>query len=305
MIRAALITLLMCSASVVSGQALRLPSEAVATTEVEAGAEQLKIAIAPHAGGAMPSAILEGTLTRSVWKLAGTDETTLGLLLPMVLQLEAEGYSKTFACGDRNCGGFDFRFAIDVLPPPQMQVNIADFQYWTGTNDVDHVVLLVSRIADTAYLQIDRIGTAPPEAAPAPAPTETFATRTVPGSLTATLEADGRAILPDLSFAPGTSSLAAGSYGSLDLLAGYLRDNPGLRVALVGHTDTSGSLEANIALSKRRARSVMDRLIETHRVPRGQLAAEGMGYLAPVANNLSPTGREANRRVEVILLGQN
>ena len=124
----------------------------------------------------------------------------------------------------------------------------------------------------------------------------------MPGSLTATLEADGRAVLPDLDFPTGTSALAAGEYASLDLLAGYLRDNPALRVALVGHTDTDGSLDGNIALSKRRARSVMDRLVEVHGVPRRQLTAEGMGYLAPIANNLSAAGREANRRVEVIIL---
>ena len=226
------------------------------------------------------------------------------VLLPMVLQLEADGYSKTFSCADTGCGGFEFRFAVDVMPPPQMQVNLADFQYWTGTNDVDHIVMLVSRIASTAYIQIDRIGTGVPEAAPAPAAQVSFGTRTAPESLIAALEADGRVILPDLTFATGSSALAAGDYAALETLAQYLRRNPGLRVALVGHTDSAGSLEGNIALSKRRARSVRERLIEAHGVPGRQLAAEGMGYLAPIANNLSAGGRDANRRVEVILLEQ-
>ncbi|MEL6573561.1 MAG: OmpA family protein [Pseudomonadota bacterium] len=304
MIRAALTTLMLGSASAVTSQGLQLPATALATTEVGGAPDQLVIAIAPFQNGNMQKAVIEGTLTRSAWKVTNSAETTLATLLPMVVQLEAAGYTKTYSCADATCGGFDFRFAIDVLPPPDMQVNLADFQYWTGTNDVDHVVLLISKIASTTYIQIDRVGSGAPEAAPVPAASATIATRTAPGSLPAALEADGRAILPDLTFAIGTSSLATGDYASLATLASYLKENTSLRVALVGHTDTDGSLDANIALSKRRARSVMERLIDTHGVPRRQLTAEGMGYLAPVANNLSPAGREANRRVEVIILDQ-
>lgn len=286
-----------------TAQGLQLPTGAIAIFETAAAPDQLTIAIAPFADGAVPTAVLEGSLTRSAWKIAATDQTTLALVLPMIVQLESDGYAKTFACADAGCGGFDFRFAIDVLPPPEMQVNLADFQYWTGSNDAAHAVLLVSRIADTAYIQIDRIGTGiTPAATSAPAPVATLGTRSTPGSLIAMLESDGRAILPDLTFATGTSSLDPGTYPALDSLAAYLKDNPGLRVALVGHTDSAGSLEGNIALSKRRAGSVRDRLITAHDVPPRQLDAEGMGYLAPIANNLSPGGRDANRRVEVILL---
>ncbi len=61
-------------------------------------------------------------------------------------------------------------------------------------------------------------------------------------------------------------------------------------------------LDANIALSKRRAGTVRDRLVNEYGVPPGRVAAEGMGYLAPVASNLTPEGRERNRRVEALLL---
>jgi OOP family OmpA-OmpF porin len=47
---------------------------------------------------------------------------------------------------------------------------------------------------------------------------------------------------------------------------------------------------------------VLERLAGQYGVARSQLEAEGMGYLAPVATNLTPEGREVNRRVEVILL---
>jgi len=117
------------------------------------------------------------------------------------------------------------------------------------------------------------------------------------------LEADGRVILSDLSFALGSATLADDDYTSLATLAAYLKEDPTLLVALVGHTDTAGSLEGNIALSRKRANAVKERLIARYGIPSRQMDAEGMGYLAPVANNLYEAGREANRRVEVIIVG--
>ncbi len=105
----------------------------------------------------------------------------------------------------------------------------------------------------------------------------------------------------------GMAQLGAGDYASLRALAEYLAANPAARVALVGHTDATGALEVNIAISRRRAASVMERLASDYAVPRQQMTAEGMGWLAPLATNITPEGREANRRVEAVLLttGQN
>jgi len=69
----------------------------------------------------------------------------------------------------------------------------------------------------------------------------------------------------------------------------------------VGHTDNSGSLAANVALSKDRAAAVRKRLIEKLGVPAEQLTAEGAGWLSPRTSNLTPEGREKNRRVEAVL----
>ena len=71
---------------------------------------------------------------------------------------------------------------------------------------------------------------------------------------------------------------------------------------LVGHTDTVGSLDANIALSRRRAEAVRARLVEAHGVDGARIDARGVGYLAPAVANDSDEGREANRRVEAVLL---
>ncbi len=71
---------------------------------------------------------------------------------------------------------------------------------------------------------------------------------------------------------------------------------------LVGHTDNSGDLDKNIELSKKRAESVQTRLSDTYGVPIAQIQARGVGYHAPLGSNADPAGRDANRRVEVVLL---
>ena len=107
--------------------------------------------------------------------------------------------------------------------------------------------------------------------------------------------------LEDLVFASGSSALAAGEYASLQGLAAWLRENPALTVALVGHTDASGGLEGNIALSRKRADAVRQYLIGAENIPAAQVEAQGVGYLSPRASNLDEAGREKNRRVEVML----
>ena len=77
--------------------------------------------------------------------------------------------------------------------------------------------------------------------------------------------------------------------------------NPDKIVALVGHTDASGSLVANIALSERRAELVRQALIDRYSVEEARLTSEGVGYLAPRAPNQTEEGRQKNRRVEAIV----
>ena len=119
--------------------------------------------------------------------------------------------------------------------------------------------------------------------------------------LIARLTASGSVALDDLQFTSGSSDLAPGTYASLAALAAWLKADPTRNVALVGHTDAAGSLDSNIALSKKRAASVVDRLVQSYGVPRTQLDPEGVGYLAPRASNQTEAGRTQNRRVEVVI----
>ena len=115
------------------------------------------------------------------------------------------------------------------------------------------------------------------------------------------LAARGRVVLPGLRFASGSADLSGDEAASLRDLAGYLGRMPDARVLIVGHTDVSGGLQANIVLSRQRAQSVVDRLIAAYGVNPAQISAEGVGPLAPLTTNLTPEGREKNRRVEAVL----
>lgn len=286
----------------VMGQELRLPGNAAQTVTTVSSPESLAIATGPFEGGALPTVAAEGTLTRAAWRIPGSGITTLQMLRPLREQLRNAGFVPVYECKDTACGGFDFRFGLDLLPPPSMQVNLLDFRYFAARKDDAFVAVMISRTGGAGYIAIDRVGSgAAPEAQTSAAPirTETVA---APTDISGGLESIGRVVLGDLAFETGSAQLADGAYGSLADLAAYLNANPTLKIALVGHTDSEGSLNGNIALSKRRAGAVLERLVSAHDIPRRQLSAEGNGFLSPIANNLQAEGREANRRVEAIVI---
>ncbi|MBW1658972.1 MAG: OmpA family protein [Deltaproteobacteria bacterium] len=79
-----------------------------------------------------------------------------------------------------------------------------------------------------------------------------------------------------------------------------LRQNPGLKLYVVGHTDNVGKFAYNMKLSRARAEAVVRTLVDTYHVASQRLAPYGVGPLAPVASNKSEEGRAKNRRVELV-----
>ncbi len=287
-------------------QVLDFPADAHLQHEDHAALESYALPTGRWLDGAVPITPVEGQVTRQAWRLGTQALTTLELLQPLRAQLRDARYRILFECQTEACGGFDFRFAIDSLPPPEMQVNIGDFRYLAAERTIpgglEYLTLLVSRMADASFVQVTRIAPADFDMQPlASATAAPVGQADAVGRLAQQLEEQGHAILRDLDFATGSAQLGTGDFASLSELAAYLAAYPDRAVALVGHTDSAGPLDTNIALSQRRARSVLERLVTLHGVDRRQLAAEGMGYLAPIASNLTAAGRDANRRVEVII----
>ena len=166
------------------------------------------------------------------------------------------------------------------------------------------VSVVTSRSAEAGFIHVTEVGEAEP-AEPEPVQTVVAAAPRVGGALIDRLVAEGHAVLENLDFETGAAELRPGpdeALPGLEALGAWLVATPGARVLLVGHTDAVGSLEANTALSLRRARAVADKLVNGYGAAPAQVEAEGAGFLAPRASNLSETGRAENRRVEVVLL---
>ncbi len=273
-------------------------------------------------GGRVPGLTIEGAVRRSAFRMDVPGLTPLQVLQPLRAQLADAGYDLVLDCADTSCGGFDFRFLLETLPPPEMIVNLRRFHFLTalqGSPDrPDRVVtLLASTSAASAYLQIIQAGDlgdtvdqftregdlqgAPPapQATPVANPAQPPAD---PEDFRGKLLNTGVAILADVDFATGTSELGAGPFKTIEDLAALMLDDPQMRVAVVGHTDNVGSLEGNTRLSRARARSVRAALINTYGIAGARIEAEGVGHLSPVASNATEDGRARNRRVEVILL---
>ncbi|WP_085810387.1 OmpA family protein [Sphingomonas sp. TZW2008] len=104
-------------------------------------------------------------------------------------------------------------------------------------------------------------------------------------------------------FDTDSATLRPGAIARLRPLAAYLRANPGVRVAIDGHTDSRASDAYNKSLSLRRADAVRGAFDDLG-VTRARFSVEGFGESQPVASNATPQGMQRNRRVEVTLLGQ-
>lgn len=105
--------------------------------------------------------------------------------------------------------------------------------------------------------------------------------------------------LGDLLFASGTAELNSGN-NHLGKLAGFLNKYPERTTLIEGHTDSIGSNDYNQGLSQRRADAVKTYLV-AQGIDASRVIASGKGESTPVGSNTSATGRQQNRRVEVII----
>ena len=108
----------------------------------------------------------------------------------------------------------------------------------------------------------------------------------------------------DVLFDTGQHTLRPGAREKLATVAGILLAYPDLRLEVDGHTDNVGDADYNQALSERRAEAVRGYLVQQG-IPTTAIAAFGFGESQPVVSNSIPSGRQQNRRVELVVSGES
>lgn len=114
------------------------------------------------------------------------------------------------------------------------------------------------------------------------------------------IKATGHASVYGIYFDTGKSEIKPESDEALGEIARLLKDNAGLKLNVVGHTDNVGGIDANMELSKARADAVVKALTSGHGIDAKRLRAYGVGPLSPVTSNKTEDGKAKNRRVELV-----
>jgi outer membrane protein OmpA-like peptidoglycan-associated protein len=104
-------------------------------------------------------------------------------------------------------------------------------------------------------------------------------------------------ILKNIFFETAKYDLKQQSKVELDKLVAFLTKNKNLTIEIGGHTDSDGNPQLNLTLSKNRANSVKEYLVENG-IPSERLQSKGYGSKEPIADNDSATGKAKNRRTE-------
>jgi outer membrane protein OmpA-like peptidoglycan-associated protein len=110
----------------------------------------------------------------------------------------------------------------------------------------------------------------------------------------------GAAQRVEVHFGHGRAQLDTAGKALIDGLIGALNGCPGTALHVAGHSDASGHAGRNLALSKRRARTVASYMIDKG-IDAGRLVAIGYGDTRPVAPNDTRENRAKNRRIEVAI----
>lgn len=108
--------------------------------------------------------------------------------------------------------------------------------------------------------------------------------------------------LSGLSFAPGKSEITENHVPLLEKVKTAVGLFPEAQLVVEGHTDATGDAKGNLALSEKRAYSVMQYLRESMLIPADRIQAMGFGSDKPVASNQTDDGRAKNRRIDIIIM---
>jgi OmpA-OmpF porin, OOP family len=253
---------------------------------------------------------VEGKFTRLLY-VSPEGRSTVEVFRNYEAALRKAGFKTLFTCSLNECGGQfqpliyplerrlrnrgqiseyalefpkDQRYLSAVLSRPKGEAYVS---LYVAINDINnfretykHPVVLL-QIVETTGMEGEKV---------------TVDAEAMAGDISKT----GRVSIYGIYFDTDKTEIKQESEPTLEEIAKLLRSNPGLKLYVVGHTDSTGTLAYNIDLSERRAGSVVKTLVTNYGADLNRLAAKGVGSLAPVASNRNEEGRAKNRRVELV-----
>ena len=141
----------------------------------------------------------------------------------------------------------------------------------------------------------------PAAAAPAPAPSVARPQAASAPAAGASMQVSEKAIAFPINFRVNSAEIMPESVPFLDSIAGLLHKDPAMRLLVEGHTDSSGNSGRNLVLSRERAFSVMNYLIDHYGIDPTRLVPIGKGFSEPLGG-LTPDNPK-NRRVQFRIIG--
>ena len=114
------------------------------------------------------------------------------------------------------------------------------------------------------------------------------------------LMTEGKFVTRGILFDVNSDKIKPESSGALKDIANVLKENAGVKVKIVGHTDSDGDDKANMTLSEKRAAAVKNHLVKEYGIDEASLTTEGKGESELADKNPTPEGKANNRRVEFI-----
>jgi OOP family OmpA-OmpF porin len=235
---------------------------------------------------------LEGRVTRIAYRTR-PGPSILEVSRNFETQLAKAGFETLIACDTDACGGIPFTEAIDALPVPQMWVDGFNYHYYAGhkaeggRETYASVVVSENNSEITAQLTVAELGAIENKMVDAAA-------------MAKGLGEAGHIALYGIYFDTDKAALKPESRPTLEQIAKLLTGQPQLNVFIVGHTDSQGTFEHNLDLSRRRAEAVAAELVRSYHIAQPRLRTAGVGLLAPVGSNATEAGRALNRRVELV-----
>ena len=256
---------------------------------------------------------LEGRVTRILY-LAPVERSTLEVFRNYETELKKGGFQVLFSCAAATCGQQPDGMRHFLFPMgTEQQLKGRDLmRVWTMVQDQRYVAAKRSSPKGDTYASVYIAGDANP-GVPATnnrslvlleivetAPMDAGLVTVDAAAMAREIAQAGHVALYGIYFDTNRADLKPESTAAIVEIATLLKADPSLKLLVVGHTDSVGGYDPNIALSDRRAAAVLQELTTRHGIAAARLRGVGVGMAAPVASNDTDEGRAKNRRVELV-----